>query len=107
MSLIYVAGPYSAPTEEKRLANTDAAMEAGKEIIRKGHTPLVPHLSHFMDPNGEFDYERWMSICFDWLDCCDALLYLGSSPGAERERERSVQARRRIYYSLDEIPEAE
>lgn len=89
--LVYVAGPYSAPTEEGRIANTEAAMRAGYEVLRRGHAPIIPHLSHFFDlwheqvfghrEEGEF-YMQWD---FAMLRKCDALLFLGPSPGANRE----------------------
>ena len=49
MVIIYVSGPYSAETEEGRLKNTQTAIDIGIELIRKGHTVLIPHLSHYTD----------------------------------------------------------
>src|SRR5205823_11197183 len=59
------------------------------EVIRKGHVPFIPHLTHYIhleteDPLPvEFYYEYDMV----WLQSCDALLHLGPSRGADRELE--------------------
>jgi hypothetical protein len=109
--LIYVAGPYSAPTEEGRITNTEAAMRAGYEILRRGHAPIIPHLTHFFDlwieqafgrrEDGEF-YMQWD---FALLRACDGLIFLGPSPGANRERALATELGIPIYESLNALPE--
>jgi hypothetical protein len=111
--LIYVAGPYTAPTEEGQLANTETAMRAGYEILRRGHWPVIPHLNHFFDVWVDRDYGEKLppQTYYDWdkelLDRCDALLFLASSFGADRELERAISLGIHIYESLNQIPEEE
>ena len=90
--LIYIAGPLSAPTEEQRLANVYRAIDAGLAVYRKGHIPFIPHLSH------------WVAIDDAWLRECDALLYLGSSRGADIELQRAIDLGLDIYFTLEAIP---
>ena len=41
----------------------------------------------------------------EWLVECDALLFLGSSPGADIELKAAQELGLKIYYSTDEVPE--
>lgn len=87
---IYVAGPYSAPTAEERLANTIRAMEAGRELVLLGHAPYIPHLSHYFDEwlqsiGEEIAYDEYIEWGMAILEGCQAVLAIGSSPGTDRE----------------------
>lgn len=106
---IYVAGPLSADHEHQRQHNIDCAMDAGIAIIQRGHYPYVPHLSGYMDERAIsrdilIEYEQWMALDYVWLDKCEALLYLGSSPGADRELKQAENSGKRVFYSLAEVP---
>lgn len=89
--LIYVAGPLSAETAESQLANVERALRAGHRILDRGHYPLIPHLTHFFEAwcqeaiGGTPEYEIYLAWDFVMLRRCDGLLYLASSPGADRE----------------------
>ena len=86
---IYVAGPYSSDPE----ANTQIAIEYGLKLMAEGHSPYVPHLTHFMDvaanEQGQpVPYQRWLELDFDWLPMCDELHRLpGESSGSDKEVE--------------------
>jgi hypothetical protein len=47
--IVYVAGPYGAPTHEGISANIQNARQVGIELWEMGHVPIVPHLNtaHF------------------------------------------------------------
>jgi len=92
---IYIAGPYtpvgSTPHKavQKAAHNVDKAINAAIEIIKKGHYPFVPHLSHYIHTNpkcdedfGEYYYELDNTFLKYWAN---ALLYLESSKGADQE----------------------
>ena len=107
---IYVAGAYSAPTEQGKLDNSYKAINAGIEIIKKKHIPFIPHLSHWLDAKAteqgiSLDWNYWMYYTNVWLHKCDALLYLNSSKGADIELEVAKNNNKAIYYSVEEIPE--
>jgi len=109
---IYVAGPYTPSTTDghdaPRIAhkNTLKAIKAGIAIIEKGHIPFIPHLTHFIHLEterplpAEFYYEYDM----EWLQYCDALLYLGKSRGADRELEWAKRHGLKIFWSVKDIP---
>ncbi len=105
--LIAIAGPYSAETEEHRVRHLTALNHAASEVLRRGHIPVVgvnaalPVVS-FLDPE-ERD-EAIMAISTALLGKCDALLVIGSSPGADRERDLAAAKGIPIYRHIDEIP---
>ena len=44
-----------------------------------------------------------MDISLAQLNACDALLYIGSSPGADREKNWMLQHNKPVFISLEEI----
>jgi hypothetical protein len=108
--LIFVSGPYSAATDAEIGANIGRACAAGKAVIDRGHWPLIPHCNvvydlwhideHEQAPEYEF-YLRWDA---ELLRRCDALLYVASSPGADRELALARELSLPVYLSVDGIP---
>ena len=110
---IYIAGPYTPNSDlhdAPRLAhrNVRTAIKAGLEVIEKGHIPFIPHLTHFIHLEAEKPLPASYFYDYDmvWLQCCDALLYLGNSKGADRELEWAKARGLRIFHSVEEIPSA-
>ncbi len=108
--LIFVSGPYSAPTEEGRLANVKAALRAGVVIMSKGHYPVIPHTTHYLDVEHEAvrgfraEYEFYLEMDLRVLATCQGYVQLRSSPGADRELFRAEELNKIIYATLDDIP---
>ena len=108
---IYIASPYTASTQEQIIANVNAAIDASFKLFAKGHFPYVPHLTHFIDQRAREigmdlkweDYIRWDMV---WARACDALLYLGSSKGADLELQAAKEWGKQIFYTVDEIAPA-
>jgi hypothetical protein len=93
---IYVAGPYSHPDPEQRERHVQQAIRAGRELLRQGHAPFIPHLAHAFDQwcieqGCPLSYEAYMRWDAAFLTQCEGLLLLGSSPGADREVELAVR----------------
>jgi hypothetical protein len=87
---VYVSGPYTAATPADVRRNVDTAMAMGIDLLMLGHSPVIPHLSYYLDRFAQsrgidIDYEEWLRMDIDLLAGCDALLLIGSSPGADRE----------------------
>ena len=107
---IYIAGPYTAADQNGHELNTLRAIDAGIAIFKKGHLPYIPHLTHYVDMRAKqtgirlewSDYIKWD---MPWLELCDALLYLGKSRGADLELRRGQRLKKKIFYSIEEIPE--
>src|SRR2546430_11208554 len=110
--LVYVAGPYSATTAQRRELNVDAAVDAGIAIFQRGHFPYVPHLTHYVDLRAKqtgitLEWEDFIRWDLPWLERCDALLYLGASKGADIERGLAEKLGKRIFASVEEVPAVE
>ena len=106
---IYVAGPYTGSTIEEIEENVRRAMEAGLKIWKKGHFPYIPHLTHWPDILSreleiDMDWVDYMNWHAPWVDHCDALFLLAESKGALLEYNRANEEGKRVYHSLDEIP---
>ncbi len=103
MSLIYVAGPYAYPDP---VVNTRNAILAAEEIVKKGHTPYIPHLTmawHLVVPH-ETDF--WYEYDLKFLPLCDSLFRIsGESKGADREVSLAKNLGMDVYYNLEEIPD--
>jgi len=106
---IYVAGPYTAGSENEIFQNVLKALDAGLALWKKGHYPYIPHLTHFVDSRAREkgismkweDYIEWDRV---WLESCDALLYLDDSKGAKIELEYAKKLGKTIYYGTSSVP---
>jgi NAD-dependent oxidoreductase involved in siderophore biosynthesis len=108
--LIAVAGPYSAATQEQRQRNLDSLNEAAAAIFKLGHIPLIGvnaalPVAEWLDPDSD-RYEAMMTISLAMVDKCDAILMIGSSPGANRERDLVEAKGLPVYKNIDDIPAA-
>lgn len=103
---LYVAGPFSADSEEKIRENVDNASRAGLDLMRMGVLAHVPHTAT-RDWHGELDYEAFMDLDLSIIRStwCDGLYYLGDSPGALRERDAAEMAGKPIFTSLPQVRE--
>lgn len=105
--LIVVAGPYSADTEEKKVKNLEAMNIAAAEVYRKGHIPVIGVNAALFVADKLHDlnkHEVINNISFAIVERCDAILMIGSSKGADMERDIIKAKGLPVYYSLDEIP---
>jgi len=113
---IYIAGPltprncslHDAPRIAQR--NVDKAIEIANALIEKGHYVFVPHLSYYIHIHrsckrdyGEWWYEQDFTFLKYWAN---ALFYIGPSKGADMELELARKLGLKIFYSLEEVPDA-
>ena len=108
--IVFVAGPYSAPTKAGVEANIERAIEIGRRLFEKGYYPIVPHLlvKEYYEPETEsamFGYEPLMNYTMAIVQKCDILLFYKSSPGADRERKVAEKLGIRVCFDVDELPD--
>jgi hypothetical protein len=108
--LIAVAGPYSAETKEQRRRNLDLLNEAAAAVMKLGHIPLIGvnaalPVVEFLGPDSDH-YEAMMVISLTLINKCDAILMIGNSPGANRERDLIKSKGLPVYEAVHEIPAA-
>jgi nucleoside 2-deoxyribosyltransferase len=74
VKLIYIAGPYTAPTPEGVAANIERARKAACRCIERGWAVICPHTnSAGMDKYG---HEYWYAADLEMLGRCDAMYVL-------------------------------
>jgi hypothetical protein len=93
---LYLAGPYSDPDPAVQKRNAERAMATGLALLKQGHAPFIPHLSHFFDQwatrtGHVVPYETYLAWDAAFLSVCEGLVWLGSSPGADRELELAAR----------------
>ncbi len=90
--LIYIAGPYSADTEQGRKDNIRAAGLVAARLWERGHAVICPHTntSEFELIGCEATYEQYLAGDFKIIARCDALVLMpdwAKSKGATLEFE--------------------
>lgn len=73
MDLLYVAGPYRAPTERGLIENIRMAEAIAFQLWHMGFAVICPHLNtaHF---GGEDDDSLWLDGDLEMIRRCDALV---------------------------------
>ncbi len=115
--MILVAGPYRGGTGDdpaKIQANVEAMEEMSLKVFRRGHLPVMgewfalPLLKHAGSKkigDAIFD-EIFHPIARELIGKCDAVLRIGGpSSGADDMVATGRQLRKKIFTSLEEIPE--
>jgi Domain of unknown function (DUF4406) len=108
--VVYVGddiGPVSAESDKMRMENTAKLNRVAAEVLKRGHIPLVGinAAAPVVEEGGVADeYEATMMICEALAERCDAVLVIGESKGACRERDVFQRCGRPVYYDLNELP---
>lgn len=105
--VIGVAGPYSAPTEEERKANLGAMNTVAARLLEMGHTPVIgvnAALPVIEQADVADRYTAIMRISLAVIGACDALLLIGESPGANRERDLIRSLGKEVYTRIEDVP---
>lgn len=107
MLLVYIAGPYSAPTREGVELNIAKAVAVGLDVAALGAFPVVPH-ANTAHPDFEKlqPYTFWIDGTLELLRRCDACLMVPgweSSRGATGERAEALATFKPVFGSLAEF----
>ena len=105
--LVYVAGPYSAPTINEIDENVRKAIKMGEQITKvENCIPFVPHLFHWWEKLHPHPYEFWLDLDLKMLEKCDILFRIeGESKGADAELEFARANNIPYVYSIEELNE--
>lgn len=90
--LVYVSGPYSAPTPEEVDANIERAAQLAVQLWAKGHAVICPHLNTagFERRDPQIHYEAYIAVDLNMIARCDCLVLTADwqrSNGAHIERD--------------------
>ena len=102
--LVYIAGPYTGPTQWIVAQNIRAAESYGRGVALLGLFPIVPHVlgQSFGD---EQTPEFWYRGTLEVMKRCDAVIMLpnwSESKGAIHERRIALELGLPVFYSLEE-----
>jgi len=98
---VYIAGPY---TKGDVAVNVKKAILAAAEVANMGHTPYLPHLTHFWHLVAPQPWEFWIKLDAEWLKVCDCVLRLdGESKGADMEVELAKSLGKPVFGSMMEL----
>ncbi len=106
--LVYVAGPYSAPTPEGIEANIAEARKAAVALKLAGFSYFCPHLNsaRFERDCPGVPHEDWLRQDLLILRACHAVLMLPGwerSPGACREHKEATLSGPPVFYTLADL----
>jgi hypothetical protein len=104
--LIYVAGPYRAPTRFETEANIHAAESYGIKIAKMGAYPVIPHANtrgYFEDTQPD---HFWLRATLRLMHTCSAVMFMPNwhdSQGARLEHAQASSVKMPIFTSLADL----
>lgn len=100
---VYIASAY---TRGDVAINVRNAILAADELIKRGHTPFIPHLTHFWHLVSPKEVEFWYEYDNSFIDhWAEALLRLDNmSNGADNEFMRAKRLGIPVYLDLKDLP---
>ena len=100
--LIVICGPYSGETQWEVEENVRRAQDAAQRLLAAGHAVICPHtMTHGWQGAYDLKYEDFMRSNLEAVRRADAILYLGTSPGAERELALAIELEKLLYHEQD------
>jgi len=101
--IVFLSGPYNNGDTARNVH--DAIMYADA-ILKRGHIPFIPHLTHFWHLVSPKLYEFWLEYDLKFLPFCDCVFRMvGYSKGADKEVEAALKLGKTVYYyDIEEIP---
>ena len=117
---IYISGPIGNGgkcTAEQQILNVINGEELYGQLMAKGYSPFLPHLSYYPDKRWRegdvkqfmFDHATWLSVDKQWVHKCKYFFYMnpeiyGESKGAKIELSWAKDLGKRIFYDISEVP---
>ena len=101
---IYIASAY---TKGDVAVNVHKVIEVADKLVGMGHTPYIPHLTHFWHLVSPKEIDFWYKYDNSFLDhWAEALLRIrNESVGADREVARARRLGLPVFYNLEDIKE--
>ena|SRR3990167_1838591 len=111
--IIYIGGKYNAPTDGERLFNTHKVIDFGIKIYEKGHYPVIPHLTHWIEKRMDYlgypprPNSYWYAFDNLIIPACQGFIKIskdGESKGADAEEVLAKKLGLKIFKTLEDIP---
>jgi len=110
---VYIASVYGRRhglSDEECEVNTMKAIGIGRELIKRGHKPFIPHLFHWVHLHWSEspDETIYFNLVAEWIQFCDALL-VGEIPpwknsGVQREIDMAYDLKIPVYWDIEQVP---
>jgi len=116
--LILIAGPYRSGTNDDPVLmrqNLNQLESVALPLFRKGHIPMIGewvalpliHLAGSIQPGDGAWEEVQYPVAHRLLERCDAVLRIqGASKGADEDVRIARERGLKVFYSVDEVPDA-
>lgn len=117
---VYLSGPIGNAgkcTPEQQLINVITAEDIYGALMDKGYAVYCPHLSYYPDKRWRdtgmtkfmFNHNKWLEMDLQWVNKCKYFFYMtpekyGESTGAKREFDFATKLGKKIFTTLDEVP---
>lgn len=117
--LILIAGPYRSGTNDDKTLmqqNLNNLEAVALPLFRKGHIPMIGewvalpliHLAGSTKPGDEAWEEIQYPAAHRLLERCDAVFRIkGESKGADEDVRLAMERGLKVYYNLEDVPDAE
>ena len=117
--LILIAGPYRSGTNDDKTLmqqNLNNLEAVALPLFRKGHIPMIGewvalpliHLAGSTKPGDEAWEEIQYPAAHRLLEKCDAVFRIkGESKGADEDVRLAMERGLKVYYNLEDVPDAE
>lgn len=113
MPRIYIAGPLMnghTTSAEVGYENAKKVFTIAEQLMQKGWSPYIPHLSIYMwdhikqTQHRDIPWEEWMQLDSAFINVCQAIFFVGHSKGADRELKYAIDHDLKVYVNIDEVP---
>jgi len=117
--LILIAGPYRSGTNDDKTLmqqNLNNLEAVALPLFRKGHIPMIGewvalpliHLAGSTKPGDEAWEEIQYPAAHRLLEKCDAVFrIIGESKGADEDVRLAMERGLKVYYNLEDVPDAQ
>lgn len=117
--LILIAGPYRSGTNDDKTLmqqNLNNLEAVALPLFRKGHIPMIGewvalpliHLAGSTKPGDEAWEEIQYPAAHRLLEKCDAVFRIkGESKGADEDVRLAMERGLKVYYNLENVPDAQ
>ena len=117
--LILIAGPYRSGTNDDKTLmqqNLNNLEAVALPLFRKGHIPMIGewvalpliHLAGSTKPGDEVWEEIQYPAAHRLLEKCDAVFRIkGESKGADEDVRLAIERGLKVYYNLEDVPDAQ
>lgn len=109
--LVYIAGPYRAPTRQGIELNIQAARAVAVRAAQKGWAVICPHLNtaHMDEIAPELGDQFWLDATMEMMRRCDAIVTVAGwseSKGTKAELDEAEELEIPVFYQVDALPTA-